>query len=113
MIRGFSRLALRLFPTDVTPKVKTFQSAVNYEIGLIASKVDRPYKPARLVRHGLAVDIIPGQAGELLNRAAAAKIVISALASFNRSGAVELPTAVQEPSITGPDLTAPGRSQSG
>ncbi len=104
VIRGFSRLGLRLFPTDVTPRVRAYQSAVNYEIGLIAGKVDRPYKPARLVRHGLAVDIIPGQAGELLNRAAAAKIVVSALASFNRTGSIELPTAVEQPSITGPDL---------
>ena len=77
---------------------------MNYEIGVIAGKVDRPYKPARLVRHGLNVGIIPGQPGELLDRHAAAKIVVAALAGLERSGPVELPTAVEQPAITGPDL---------
>ncbi len=104
VIRGFSRLELRLFPAEITPPVKAYQAAVNYEIGVIAGKVDRPYKPARLVRNGLNIGIIPGQPGELLDRSAAAKIVVAALAGFGRSGPVELPTAVQQPAITGPDL---------
>ncbi len=104
VIRGFSRLELRLFPTNVTPKVKAYEAAVNYEIGVIAGKVDRPYKPARLVRHDLNVGIIPGQPGEKLDRQAAARIVVAALAGFGRSGPVELPTAVEQPAITGPDL---------
>ena len=53
VIRGFRRLELRLFPAEITPKVEAYQAAVNYEISVIAGKVDRPYKPARLVRHGL------------------------------------------------------------
>ena len=32
---------------------EAYQAAVDYELGVIAGKVDRPYKPARLVRHGL------------------------------------------------------------
>jgi vancomycin resistance protein YoaR len=104
VIRGFSRLELRLFPTEITPRVEAYQAAVDYEIGVIAGKVDRPYKPARLVRHGLNVGIIPGQPGEVLDRNVAAKIVVTALASLGRSGPVDLPTAVQQPSITGPDL---------
>ena len=55
VIRGFRRLALRVFPDDVTPTVRAYDAAVNYEIGVIAGKVDRPYKPARLVRHGLQI----------------------------------------------------------
>jgi vancomycin resistance protein YoaR len=86
------------------PKVKAYQAALNYEIGVIAGKVDRPYKPARLVRHGLNIGIVPGQPGEALDRNGAAKILVAALAGLGRSGPVELPTAVQQPSITGPDL---------
>ncbi|HEX4519503.1 MAG TPA: VanW family protein [Gaiellaceae bacterium] len=104
VIRGFNRLEHRLFPTNVSPKVNSYRAAVNYEIGVIAGKVDRPYKPARLVRNGLNIEIIPGQPGEVLDRSAAAKIVVAALADLDRSGSVELPTAVQQPAITGPDL---------
>ena len=86
------------------PKVNAYQAALNYEIGVIAGKVDRPYKPARLVRHGLNIGIVPGQPGEALDRNDAAKILVAALAGLGCSGPVELPTAVQQPSITGPDL---------
>jgi vancomycin resistance protein YoaR len=104
VIRGFRRLALRLFPASVTPKVSAYQAAVAYEIGVIASRVDRPYRAARLVRHGLRIQVVPGQAGERLDRAAAARIVVASLAGLSRSGPVELPTAVEPPAITGPDL---------
>jgi vancomycin resistance protein YoaR len=105
VIRGFRRLALRLFPADVTPQVRSYQAAVAYEIGLIASKVDKPYHPARLVRTGLHIRVIPGQAGERLDRAAATRIVVASLASLGREGGpVALPTAVDPPSVTGPDL---------
>src|SRR6516164_432963 len=92
VIRGYRRLALHLFPAEVTPKVRSYQAAVEYEIGLIASKVDKPYRPARLVRKGLHIRVIPGQAGERLDRAAAAKIVVSSLASLERGDPIELPT---------------------
>jgi vancomycin resistance protein YoaR len=84
--------------------VRSYQAAVEYEIGLIASKVDKPYRPARLVRKGLHIQVIPGQAGERLDRAAAAKIVVSSLASLERGEPVALPTAVEPPAVTGPDL---------
>ena len=44
VIRGFRRLALRFFPVHVTPKVSSYEAAVNYELGVIAAKVDRPYQ---------------------------------------------------------------------
>jgi vancomycin resistance protein YoaR len=104
VIRGFRRLALRVFPNDVKPEVHAYDAAVGYEIGLIAAKVDRAYKPARLVRRKLQVRVIAGQAGERLDRDAAATIVVAALASLSRSGPVTLPTAVEPPAVTGPDL---------
>ena len=104
VIRGFRRLALHLFPVDVTPTVRSYQAAVDYELGLIASKVDKPYHAARLVRHGVSIRVVPGQAGERLDRAASGKIVVAALASLDRGGAVTLPTQVAPPAVTGPDL---------
>jgi len=104
VIRGFRRLALRVFPADVTPKVRSYQAAVDYELGVIASKVDRPFRPARLVRQGRKIRVIPGQAGERLDRSAAEKILVASLASLERGDPVELPTAIDPPAVTGPDL---------
>ena len=96
VIRGFRRLALRLFPADVTPKVHAYDAAVDYEIGLIAGKVDRPYKPARLVRQGPARSrSSPGQAGERLDRSAAREHRRRRARRARRApSTVELPTAV-------------------
>jgi hypothetical protein len=102
VIRGFRRLALRVFPADVTPKVSAYQAAVDYEIGVIGSKVDKPYHAARLVRHGLRIQVMPGQAGERLDRAAAEKIVVTALASLSRSGPVDFPPPWSRPPSPAP-----------
>jgi vancomycin resistance protein YoaR len=104
IVRGFRRLALRLSPVDITPKVRSYSAAVDYEVGLIAAKVDQPDRPARLVRHGSKVEVMPARAGEVLDRAAAAKTVVAALASLERSGPVELPTAIAQPTVTAADL---------
>ena len=68
VIRGFRRLALRISPVNVKPKVSAYDAAVNYELGLIAAKVDRANNPAKLVRTGLKLNIVPGQAGRRLDR---------------------------------------------
>ena len=106
LIRGFQRLALRLFPVNVKPTVRVYTAAVNYELGLLAAKVDRPFQPARIVRHGLQLQVVEGRAGELLDRLAATKIVISSLASLTRSGPIELPTSLEQPKLTAADLQA-------
>jgi vancomycin resistance protein YoaR len=104
VVRGFRRLALRLSPENVTPKARAYTAAVNYEVGLMAAKVDQPDRPARLIRHGAQVDVIPARAGEVLDRKTATTIVINALASLERSGPVALPTSVAEPTVTAADL---------
>ena len=102
--RGFRRLALRLFPANIIPKVRAYTAAVNYEVGVMAAKVDQPDRPARLVRTGAHVEVVPAKAGEVLDRKAAEKIVVAALASLKRSGPVVLPTNVAEPTVTAADL---------
>lgn len=104
ILRGFRRLELRVFPENVVPTAHAYQAAVNYEIGILAMKIDRPYRAARLVRRGLTVDALSGQSGEVLDRAAAARVIVAALASLSRGGAVELPTSVQQPSVTATEL---------
>jgi vancomycin resistance protein YoaR len=104
VLRGFRRLELDFDPVDVTPPIDSYQAAVNYEIGLIAVKVDRPDRPARLERRGAQVTVVPGRPGEVLDRQSAAEIVVAALAGFSRGNPVELPTSVAEPTVTTADL---------
>ena len=104
VVRGFRRLALRLSPANVIPRPRAYTAAVNYEVGLIAAKVDQPDRPARLIRHGAQVVVVQAKAGEVLDRKAAATIVVDALASLTRPGSIELPTSVAEPTVTAADL---------
>jgi vancomycin resistance protein YoaR len=106
VIRGFRRLSLRFSPVDVKPNVSAYDAAVNYEIGLIAAKVDQANHPARLVRHGLKLTVVPGHPGLELDRAGAKALILSSLASLSRSGTVELPTKVDRPSVSASDLAA-------
>jgi vancomycin resistance protein YoaR len=106
VIRGFRRLALRVAPVDLKPEVSAYTAAVNYEIGLIAARVDRPARPARLVRRGLRVRVVPGQAGEQLDRGAAKALIVTSLARLRRSGPVRLPMRVEQPPLSAADLAA-------
>jgi vancomycin resistance protein YoaR len=105
ILRGFRRLELRLFPENVVPKARAYRPAVDYEVSLLAMKVDKPYRPARLVRHGLKVASLQGHPGELLDRQAASQIIVTALASLSRpSSPIELPTSIDLPSVTASQL---------
>ena len=103
VVRGYRRLGLRVRPASFTPRVKAYDAAVAYEIDQLASKIDHPHVEARLVRHGLDVQAIHGQTGRLLDKVAATRIVLLALAGFDRKP-VELPVRVDRPTITVADL---------
>jgi vancomycin resistance protein YoaR len=101
--RGYRRIGLRLSPVDITPPVKAYDAAVAYEIDQLGSKIDRKHVEARLARHGLEIKAIPGRTGRLLDRVAATRIVVAALAGFARKP-VELPVRIDRPTITVADL---------
>jgi hypothetical protein len=104
VVRGYRRLALRLSPASYAPPVKAYDAAVAYEIDQLASRIDRPHVEARLQRHGLEMEAIPGQTGRLLDRVAAKQVVLGALASFSRKP-VQLPVRIDRPTITLADLS--------
>jgi vancomycin resistance protein YoaR len=104
VVRGYLRLGLRFRPVDFEPRVKAYNAAVAYEIDQLASKIDRKHVDARLVRHGLSITVVPGETGRRLDRSAATRIVVDALAGFSRTP-VELPVSVDPPSVTVADLT--------
>ena len=111
LVRGYRRLSLELFPQDVAPPTKAYDSAVDYELGLLAQAVDTPHREARLVRRGLHITIASGVTGRKLERGLARTQIVAALASFSRAP-VALPVALDRPRITVATLTAAQRRAS-
>ncbi len=102
-VRGYRRLALRLFPERVTLSAHAYDAAVMYKVGLLADEIDHPARNAKLVRHGLQVSVAPGQPGAVLDRTSAARVIVQALAAFERAP-VQLPVRTETPKVTVPDL---------
>jgi vancomycin resistance protein YoaR len=99
LVRGFRRIGLRLFPSDVEPAAHAYNNAVAYKVSLLADDVDQPHRDARIVRHGLSFQLVGGQAGHKLDQAAAARLVVAALAGSSREK-IELPVQTDPPQVT-------------
>ena len=108
-VRGYRRLALKLFPADVTPTARASDAALAYELALIGKVTDRPSRNAELVRHGLHYEIVRGETGRVLDRVGAANIIVASLASFNRHP-VALPVDVSSPGVTAAQVAAAQRA---
>ena len=102
-IRGYKRLALRLFPATIDPAPHPYVSALNYEVGKLAAAIDRPRRNAQLVRRGGKIEIVHGALGLSLDTTAAANLIARSLAGFGRLP-VTLPVKLTEPDVTVPDL---------
>ena len=105
-VRGLKRLQVRIFGSDVDPRVDVYPSAVRYTVDRIAAAVDRPAVDASLARRGLAVVTTPARPGLRLDRGRASAAIIAALASLERSGPVRLPVVRAEPKVTAEQLAA-------
>lgn len=100
ILRGFRRLELSVLGVDIKPSVSSYSAAVDYELGLIADRLDHPVRQARIVRRGLSFEVLDGEAGLALDRTIAAQLLVSALARTTRSGVVELPVSTVQPTIS-------------
>ena len=103
-VRGYRRLELEFFPQDLVPPMQVYEPALNYKLDLIAAVVNSPHREAKLVRRGLHVTIAPGATGQVLDRPAAAPLIVHSLASFSRAP-VGLPVRVDAPNVTVASLT--------
>jgi vancomycin resistance protein YoaR len=100
-IRGFRRLHTRFFGAEVLPSVAVSDGALDYALERMAARIDRAPKNAALVRHGLRIESVPDQVGSRLELEAAARVVVRALGSLERTEAqVSLPVANAEPKVT-------------
>jgi vancomycin resistance protein YoaR len=108
-LRGLERVWLKLFGADVEPTAAVFEAGLNERLARIAADVDRPAVEASLVLDGFEPEIVPAHAGRTLDRDAAAGIVVSALAGFDREEETELPVTVDSPEVTSATLAPVAR----
>jgi vancomycin resistance protein YoaR len=107
-VRGFRRLRARVFGAEVLPRLVVSNAALEYVLDKISADVDQRPRSARLVRHGLRIQVVPDQPGSRLDRDAAADTIVRALGQLERpSGAVALPVALTTPSVNAAMLAAP------
>jgi len=102
-VRGLKRLWVRFSGADVDPVAEAWPAGLEYEIGRIASAVDRPPRNAALTVNSLRPKILPGQAGAELDRAAADETIVGALAGYERAS-VALPVVNAPPDVSAADL---------
>jgi len=99
-LRGFKRLGVDVFGADVTPQTSVLTGALQYELGRIAQAVGRPARNASLALVGKHVVVEPARTGLVLDRAAAAELVVHELAALARSPLpVQLPMRVTQPTV--------------
>jgi len=110
-LRGYRRLELEVFPQDLVPPRRAYGPGVQYETGLLANEIDTPHREAKLVRRGLHITIAPGATGRELDRTAAERVLVDALAGFSRA-AVALPVREVAPTVTVDSLAATQRAAS-
>jgi vancomycin resistance protein YoaR len=104
-VRGYKRLGLRFFPDEQQPRIRFWDQALKLKLAQLARSVDRAPREAALVRHGLAIEAVPGQTGRQLDRTAASRLVVDALGSLSRAnGVVRLPVLSRPPRIAVADL---------
>jgi vancomycin resistance protein YoaR len=97
-LRGYRRLRVRLGDQDVQPRVGVWDQAVSLKLDEVAKAIDRPASDAKLVRHGLSIALVDGHSGQVLDREAAARVVVASLASFDRHP-MTLPVRTAEPKV--------------
>ena len=98
--RGFKRLDVTFFGADVTPPTVVLNGSLEYELEQIAKQVDRGPRDAAIVRRGTSIVVRPARPGYVLDRAAAARTLVSELASLDRAaGPVSLPLQTKRPRV--------------
>jgi vancomycin resistance protein YoaR len=103
-VRGLRRLGVRLFGADVTPAVQAYDPALQFELDRIAIQINSAHRDAALRLVGGRPVVVAGAPGSTLDRAAAARVIVQALASLQRPATVELPVKRDPPAVTAVDL---------
>jgi vancomycin resistance protein YoaR len=109
-LRGFKRLDVQVFGTDISPPTEVLRGALEYKLQLMARKVDRPPRDARLVRRGARIVAAAARPGMVPERATAERAIVRELASLQRTdGPIVLPLRRRAPHVVTADLAAAAR----
>jgi vancomycin resistance protein YoaR len=108
-IRGFRRLETRFFGAEIAPPVQVYEAALQFKLGQLAEQVDRRHVEAKLVRRGLQIEVVAGQAGLRLNQDVAAGRIVRALSRLERGAPVALPVVVDPVEVTAAELAPAAR----
>lgn len=98
-LRGLERLRVRLFGAEIAPPARAYRPALELVLRRMATAVETPAREASIELRGLRPVILPARAGARLEREAAGRVVVAALAGFEREP-VALPVEVDEPAVT-------------
>ena len=109
-VRGFKRLQTRFFGSEIVPPVQAYDAALDYKLAELARKIDQRHVEATLVRRGLSVEVVPGQAGRRLAQDPAAARVVRSLARLERGQPIALPVLLDPVEVTAAEL-APAAAQ--
>jgi vancomycin resistance protein YoaR len=103
-VRGFYRLGVRIFGTDITPAAQAYNGALEFELNRMAEAIDRPHREASLRLKGQSPVVVAAQSGRSLDRDAAARTIVQSLALIARPPQVALPVRVDSPNVSEADL---------
>ena len=109
-VRGFKRLQTRFFGSEIAPPVQVYEAALDFKLAGLARAIDQSHVEAKLVRRGLAIEVVPGQPGRRLARDVAANRIVRALARLERGQPIALPIVLDPVEVTATDL-APAAAQ--
>jgi vancomycin resistance protein YoaR len=104
--RGIRRLGVRVFGSDIVPRTHVSEGALEYTITRFARRIDRPRVEPELRLRGLEPVITRGRTGRVLDRDAAAGVIVRSLAGFGRQP-VQLPVRIDRPQLTAQQLAQP------
>jgi vancomycin resistance protein YoaR len=103
-VRGLRRIGTRFFGADVTPRAQVSTAVLAHNLDGMQGRINRPQREAALRLRGLQPEIVRGATGRELDRAAAARLIVSSLVSLDRSETA-LPLRISQPEVTAADLT--------
>ena len=108
-VRGFRRLQARFFGAEISPPVQAYGAALDFKLAGLAEAIDQSHVEAKLVRRGLAIEVVPGQPGRRLDQEAAAASIVRTLARLDRGQPVALPVRIDPIEVTAADLAPAAR----
>ena len=108
-VRGFRRLQARFFGAEINPPVTAYGAALDYKLAGLAREIDQSHVEAKLIRRGLQIEVVRGQAGRSLDREAAGARIVRALARLERGEPVPLPVTVDPVDVTAVALAPAAR----